>query len=442
VTADIKYVRTSDGVDIAYQVIGDGPMDLVVVPQIVSHLEYEWEHPSCRDFYTRLGSFARVIRFDKRGAGQSDRIGDVAPTIDNRLEDVRSVMGAVGSEQAALMGISEGGTIAAIFAATYPARTKALIMSSSVVSFRAKEGMEGLGFPSDVFETMVQTIREWWGTGTMVTVMNGSAADDPRAREWWARFERLAGTPGSLEAAFRMNIDLDVTSVIPLIQAPTLLVYRSDELWIEHGRYFAKAMPEARLVELPGQDHLPWVGDYVPVAEAIEEFLTGRHAAPRTDRALATVLFTDVAGSTDKGAQLGDRRWRSVLDSLDDHTANAVRTWDGRVVKSTGDGHLATFVGPTSAIRCAEAINGAVRSLGVEVRSGLHSGEIEFRGADVSGIAVNIANRVAELASPREILVSRTVTDLVAGSGLEFDERGEHELKGVPGRWQLYAVRS
>ncbi len=438
---ETHYVRTEDGVDIAYSVVGDGPIDVVVVPQFISHIEFEWEHPGCRSFYERIGSFARVIRFDKRGAGLSDRIGDKAPTVDQRLEDIQAVMRATGAEQPCVLGCSEGGTISAVFAATYPQQVRALIMCASPVRSMWDESFP-IGLPVAFYEPLTKALFENWGTGVVGPTMEAAASTDPSKKDWWARLERLAGTPNSVEAVWRMSADLDIRPVLPLISAPTLLIYRVSDLWNEQGRYAAKLMPSAKIVQPPGSDHLPWAGDWEPIADEIEEFLTGRHAAPRVDRALATVLFTDVVQSTSKTAALGDRRWRSLLDSFDERTSQEVTNWNGQVVKNTGDGHLATFTGPTSAIRCASAIREAVRSLGVEVRSGLHSGEIEFRGKDVSGIAVNIASRVSALASGDEILVSRTVTDLVAGSGLEFDDRGEHELKGVPGRWQIYAVKN
>jgi class 3 adenylate cyclase len=437
----IRYVRTSDGVDIAYQVIGDGPHDLVVVPQIVSHLEFEWEHPSCREFYERIASAGtRVIRFDKRGMGMSDRIGDLAPTIEQRIEDITAVMGATGSSEATVLGISEGGTVALVYAATYPALVPSLVLCGTPMSFDPNDPDTAL--PTEMFEAALDTIRDQWGTGGIVVIMRPSAMADPIERQWWGRLERLAGTPKAIDAVFRMNLDLSVDHVLPLVRVPALLVYREHEMWIRHGEALESRLPSASLVRIPGPDHIPWLGDGADATvDAITTFLTGRHPEPRTDRALATVLFTDVSQSTARTADVGDRKWRSLLDALDAETSREVANWSGKIVKQTGDGHLATFVGPTSAIRCASAIRSSVRNLGIEVRSGLHSGEVELRGDDVSGIAVNIANRVSSLADAGEILVSRTVTDLVAGSGLEFDDRGEHELKGVPGRWQLYAVR-
>ncbi len=440
-TPETHYVRTSDGVDIAYSVCGDGPIDIVAVPQIFSHLEFELEHPKARAYFERLASFARLIRFDKRGAGLSDRIGDNAPTVDQRLEDIHAVLRATGSERPCLLGTSEGGGVCAMFAATRPDLVQALVMCNAPVGAVADAEI-GIGITSEVYESVTKALEDNWGAGFTASVMEASSANDPSTKDWWARLERLAGTPKSIIACWRMNYAFDISSALPLVSAPTLLIYREKDLWYVQGRYAASHIPGATFLEFPGTDHVPWAGDWEPIADAIEEFFTGRHPAPRMDRALATVLFTDVVESTAKGAQLGDHRWRALMDSFDDRAKREVANWNGQIVKGTGDGHLATFPGPTSGIMCAAAIRKTVQGLGLHVRSGLHAGEIELRGSDVSGIAVNIASRVSSLASADEILVSRTVTDLVAGSGLEFDDRGEHELKGVPGRWQLYAVRS
>ncbi len=437
---ETRYVRTRDGVDIAYCVHGDGPVDILAVPQLFSHLEFEWEHPQARAYFERLACFSRLIRFDKRGAGLSDRIGDVAPTVDDRLEDIHAVMKATETDRPVLLGTSEGGGICAMFAATQPDLVRALVMCNAPIGVTQDEEI-GLGITPEMYETVTRALEDNWGTGITASIMEAAAGPDPTTKDWWARLERLAGTPKSIIACWRMNYEFDVTPALPLVQVPTLLVYRTKDLWHVQGRHAAQRIPDAKFLEFPGSDHIPWAGDWEPIADAIEEFITGRHPLPRADRALATVLFTDLVASTAKGAEVGDRAWHSLLDAFDDRSGREVQNWNGTVVKSTGDGHLATFAGPTSAIRCASAIRDAVRPLGIQVRSGLHTGEIELRPQDVTGIAVNIASRVSSLANADEILVSRTVTDLVAGSGLEFDDRGEHELKGVPGRWRLYAVK-
>jgi class 3 adenylate cyclase/alpha-beta hydrolase superfamily lysophospholipase len=434
------YAKASGGVHIAFQVVGDGPADLLLVPGWVSHLDFAWEEPSFARFLGRIASFARLILIDRRGTGLSDRVTDL-PTLEQRMDDVRVVMDAAGSERASVFGISEGGPMCSLFAATYPERTSALVLYGTFAT-----GFGDADYPSlrtrANMEELLATIASQWGTGTVSGWLSPSVAGDPRLGEAWARFERLAVSPGGAVDMVRMGMDADVRSVLPVIRVPTLVLQRAgDQITpVAEGRYLADHIPGARYVELEGDEHFPWLGNSDALLDAVQEFLTGVTGAVEPDRVLATVLFTDIVGATEKASALGDRKWRECLDLHDAHVRRELERHRGQEIKTTGDGFLAAFDGPARAIRCAAAIRDATRLLGLEVRAGLHTGECERRGGDLFGLSVHIGARVAALAGPGEVLVSGTVKDLVAGSGLRFEDRGTRVLKGVPGEWRLFAV--
>jgi class 3 adenylate cyclase len=430
-----RYAKSGD-VHIAYQLFGDGPINLVIVPGFVSNVECSWEEPNCARFLMRLAGFARVVTFDKRGTGMSDKAAQL-PDIDARMEDLRAVMDAAGMDEAALLGISEGAPLSILFTATYPERSRALVLYGSFSRF-------DYWFPSSgVLSVFFDYVEQRWGSGDSVQRFAPSHAGDAAFRQWWGRNERLGASPADALALLRMNSQIDVSGILPAVQAPTLVIHRTSDkiVRIEGGRDMAARIPRARLLELPGSDHLYFVGDNTDaIADAIEEFLTGSRAPALVDRVLATVLFTDIVGSTAKAAELGDRRWRDLLDQHYAVIRSALARFRGREVKSTGDGVLATFDGPARGVRCARAIVDQIRTLGLEIRAGLHTGECEIIGDDVGGIAVHIGARVAELAAAGEVLVSGTVKDLVAGSGLQFGDRGPQVLKGIPGEWRLFAA--
>jgi pimeloyl-ACP methyl ester carboxylesterase len=437
----------SGGLSIAYATYGDGPFDVVFVPGFVSHVEMGWDL-GYGPIRRRLGSFARLIFFDKRGTGMSDRVAGI-PTLEERMDDVRAVMDAAGSERAALVGLSEGGPLSLMFAATYPERVTSLVVWGSAACFHASDD-----YPVEIPELwpqMPDLMADNWGTGFVLgSLVRPHSELNPAQRAELlaetARFERNWATPGAVRQLMQMNFQLDCRPVLPAISAPTLVLHREGDpvVPLPHGRWLADHIPGARLTVLPGNWHfgaLP--GDDEDLLDEIEEFLTGsRTAAVVTDRVLKTVVFTDIVGSTEKASTLGDRRWRQVLDTTDQVVQSEVRRFGGQLVKSTGDGHLATFDGPARAVRCAEAVQRGVQRLGIQLRAGLHTGEVELRDDDVGGIAVHIGARVAALAGPGEVLCSRTVVDLVAGSGLEFEGRGPHALRGVPREWELFAARA
>jgi len=437
-----QYAKSGD-VHIAYQVSGSGPLDLVYVPGFVSHLECDWEHPLPARFFQRLSSFSRLIRFDKRGTGLSDRVGDM-PTLEERMDDVRAVMDAVGSERAALLGASEGGPMSALFAATYPERTTALILYGSYAR-RSWASDHPYGWTEEQWKTALDRLERNWGTPNWgIETWAPSLAKDEGYRHYRANYSRLAASPGAAVAIWRMNKDIDVRHVLPAIRIPTLVLHRTgDRLTrVEQARDLAERIAGAKLVQLAGEDHTPWVGDADSIVTEIEEFLTGARHEAALDRVLATVLFTDIVGSTERAAELGDGRWRDVLDSYYSLARRQLARFRGRELDTAGDGLLAAFDGPARAIRCAAAIRDGVRALSLEVRAAVHTGECELIGEKMAGIAVHIGARVAALASPGEVLVTSTVKDLVAGSGIRFEERGAPALKGVPGEWHLYAATS
>jgi class 3 adenylate cyclase/dienelactone hydrolase len=433
---ETRYAR-SGGVNIAYQVVGDGPLDLVLVPGFVSHLDLDWDEPRSAHMLERLASFSRLIRFDKRGTGLSDRPGGL-PDLETRMDDVRAVMDEVGSERAALLGYSEGGPLCILFAATYPERTSALALYGTYAKRRDPDDDYPWAPTRVEREAYAKRIEREWGWQTDMARMCPTA--DEAMERWWAARAHAAASPGAAAALILMNSEIDVRHVLPTIGVPTLVLHRSGDLdsRVDEGRYIAARIPGARFVELPGIDHVPWI-DADQVVDEIEEFLTGVRPAPEPDRVLATVLFTDIVGSTERATELGDRRWAELLERHRVAVRRELERFRGREVDSAGDGFLATFDGPARAIRCAAAVRESVRGLGLELRAGLHTGECELTGGKVTGIAVHTGARLASEAGPGEVLVSATVHDLVSGSGIRFEDRGEHELKGVGAR-RIYAV--
>jgi pimeloyl-ACP methyl ester carboxylesterase len=433
-----RYVKSGE-VHIAYQVLGDGPIDLLWVPGFVSHLEYDWEHPRPARFFRRLASFSRLIRFDKRGTGLSDRVA--IPTLEERMDDVRAVLDATGSSRAALIGVSEGGPMSLLYAATYPERTSALVLYGSYAR-RAWAPDHPFGVTSERMRGILETLEKDWGASVAMEIWSPSMLGDDAYKQWRATYLRLAASPGAAISVMRMNMEIDARHVLPAIGVPTLVLHRTgDRLTpVDQARHMAKHIRCAKLVELPGEDHTPWVGDTDALLDEIEEFLTGIRHGPEPDRILATVLFTDIVGSTKRAVELGDRDWGELLEQHHAIVRRQLARFRGHEVNIAGDGFLATFDGPGRAIRCAVSICREVRSLGIDVRAGLHSGECQVEDSKVEGIAVHIGSRVAATAKPGEVLVSSTVKDLVVGSGIAFEDRGMHALKGVPGEWHLFAV--
>jgi class 3 adenylate cyclase len=442
-TPTVHYAKDGD-LHIAYQVWGNGPVDLVLVWGLFSHCEMFWDDPPMARFLESLGRFARVIQFDKRGTGMSDAVPGI-PTLEERMDDVRIVMEAAGSERAALFGESEGGPMSSLFAATFPERVSHLVLFGPLIRLIADATFEHAFSPA-VFEQWLAAMVETWGTGVMMAIAAPSRVDQAAAVELGARFERIALSRGAFRNLMLANAQMDIRPVLPTIAVPTLVLHRRDDalVRVEQGRYAAAHIPGARFVELSGGDHYVGTGDSDALRREIEQFVTGIESVADTDvdRVLSTVLFTDIVSSTETAARLGDRKWRDLLDDHDHLVADEVARLRGRLVKSTGDGALATFDGPARAVRCAQSISDSVRRLGVEIRAGVHTGEVELRGEDVGGIGVHIGARVASVAAASQVLVSRTVVDLVAGSGLEFAAAGVHTLKGVPGEWPLFAALS
>ncbi len=435
-----RYARSGD-VGIAYQVYGEGEIDLVLAFPFLSHLDLMWESPAIAHFLDRLGSFARVLVFDRRGVGLSDPV-DGAPTLEERMDDVRAVMDAAGSERAALLGMSEGATMCMLFAATYPERTSALVLWGAMARSTAAPDYPWAPQKEAAVEAQEELIQPLWGQGATIEIFSPSMAGNEAAREFQARFERQAASPMRVQQLFRMFLDTDVRDALALIQAPTLILHRRQDRAVNYraARWLAERIEGSRYVELEGEDHFPWVGDSEAPLAAIEEFLTGVRPGPAPERVLATVLFTDIVDSTRLATELGDRRWRGLLERHGEATRAQLRRFEGREIKSTGDGFLATFDGPTRGAECARAIAEEMPGLGIEVRAGLHTGEVELIGEDVGGIAVHVAARIAALAGPRQVLASRTVRDLAVGSAVRFDSAGRHALKGVPDEWDVYTV--
>jgi class 3 adenylate cyclase len=438
---ETRYAR-SGPYNIAYQVVGDGPFDLLWIPGFVSNIELAWEEPLLARYLTRLARFSRLILFDKRGTGMSDRVSpDALPTLEERMQDLVVVLDAVGSKRAALLSDSEGGNLATLFAATRPDRTIALVTAGIFAKRIWSPDYPWAPTPEQRARDIEATERDWGGIASMADLAPSVAGDPAIARRIAAYFRRSA-SPGAAAALLRMNSQIDIRGILPTITVPTLVMHRTGDRDsnVEEGRWIAGQIPGARFLELAGEDHIPWVGDQDTLLDAVEHFLTGSIPARAVDRVLATVLFVDIVGSTQRAAALGDARWTELLDSFFTTVRRELERHRGRLVDTAGDGMLATFDGPARAVRCAFAIQAAVRPLGLEIRAGVHTGEIELGHEGVKGIAVHIGARVAAQAGDGEVWTSSIVRDLVPGSGLVFEDRGVHTLKGVPDQWRLFEV--
>jgi len=444
-TPRTRYARADDGAHIAFQTVGDGPPDLIFIPWWWNHLESQWDDPLISHFLDRLATFSRLILFDMRGVGLSDpaSLNDL-PTLERWMSDAKAVLDAVGSTAAIVLGHGDGGLIATMLAATYPDRVSALVLLDAYALLAADDGYEG--FERSFLQQMLAAFADFWGSGEIgwVKMIAPSRAGDEAFRDQIARLERGSVSPGAAAAMQLMIGKLDVRPVLPAVSAPTLvLLHRANTYVPAHfGRYLAANITSSRLIELEGADHLYWVGHADTTLDEIEQFATGARSQPRIERILATVLFTDIVGSTQRAVELGDVRWSQVLEHHQAAVRRQVERFRGEEIKTMGDGFLVIFDAPARAIACACAIRDAVRQMGMEIRAGLHTGEIERSATDVAGLAVHIGQRVSSLATAGEVLVSRTMVDLVVGSGLRFRDRGEHELKGVPGAWRLFAVDS
>jgi pimeloyl-ACP methyl ester carboxylesterase len=437
----IRYAD-SNGVSIAFRVLGDGPSELVFVTGFVGHLEVMFEYPAVRRFFERLASFSRLVIYDKRGQGLSDR-PDHAPTLEESMDDLRAVIDAAGLTRPAIFGISEGGPMAILFAASQPERVSGLVLYGTWPRVVQSPDYEFGVDPEDV-GGLIQLMREDWGGPVGVHLWAPSVAEDEGFCDWWARFLRSGTSPRGVIELLRLYEEIDVRHALPAIETPTLVLHKDGDLLIPHmhGEYLAEHIPGARYVELSGVDHLPFTEDADALLDEIEEFVVGTRSSRDPERRLATVLFTDIVGSTDRAATMGDRRWRDVVEMHDDVVRKALARHRGQEIKTMGDGFLASFDGPARAIRCAQQIVAEAARIGVQVRAGVHTGECDVVGNDLAGLAVNIGARVGALADAGEVLVSQTVKDLVVGSGIEFEDRGTHTLKGVPGEWRLYASQA
>jgi pimeloyl-ACP methyl ester carboxylesterase len=440
-TPDTKYA-SSGGINIAYQVIGDGPLDLVLVPGWVSNIEVFWEEPNFARFLRELSSFARLILFDKRGTGLSDRVVDVS-TLEQRMDDVRAVLDAIGSKRAALLGYSEGGPMCALFAATYPERTSALIMVGSYAR-RLRTSDYPFGPTPEQHDAWLVEITRNWGGPVGLEDRAPTLANDLSFRQWWSHFLRASCSPSAVLALTKANAEIDIRYILTSIQVPTFILHCSGDKTMEvgHSQYLADQIPGAKLVLVDSDDHLPWASGAAEIVSNTREFLTGRRHEHHSDSVLSTIMFTDIVGSTEKVIAAGDRQWTDLLEAHNAAVRRELATYRGREVNTTGDGFVAIFDGPARAVRCAFAVKEAVRRVGIEIRSGIHTGECEMRRDSISGVSVHIAARIAALASAGNVVVSRTVKDLVAGSGISFDDLGDHTLKGVPDQWRLYQVVS
>jgi class 3 adenylate cyclase len=441
VEPEIRYAKTEEGY-VGYQVFGQGPFDVLFIGNWASNIEVMWEHPSMVRFLDRLGSFARVISFDKRGAGVSDPVPlGALPTLEQWMDDARVVMDAAGSDRPALIGDAEGGPMAMLFAATYPERTRALVLINTFARMLRADDYP-IGMPTESAEKLLQLWEPAWGTGSVLELTAPSVAGDARMQQWVSRYMRLSAPKLAATRIYRWVLNVDVRSVLTTIQAPTLVLHRAENRHYRAplGRYLADHIPGAKYVELPGADWYPPFVNSDRGLDEIEEFLTGARPALQQDRILATVLFTDIVASTERAASLGDQEWLDLLEAHDRLVRVHLERFRGKEVKTTGDGFLATFDGPARAVRCASELANAVRPLGLQIRAGLHTGEVEVLNGNVGGIAVHIAARVMAAASDGGVMVSQTVKDLVVGSGIEFVDRGSHSLKGVPGEWHLYEV--
>ncbi|MGH2709732.1 MAG: adenylate/guanylate cyclase domain-containing protein [Actinomycetota bacterium] len=440
---ETTYAKTEEGY-VAYQVFGEGPLDILFIPTWTTNLDVMWEEPSLARYLDRLASFGRVICFDKRGTGVADPVPlSSLPTLEQWMDDARVVMDAAGSDRAALIGDTEGGPMAMLFAATFPDRAASLVLINSFARMIRDEDYP-IGLPEEAVPKLMEWYEASWGRPEFIDFLAPSVVGNDRFRSWFARYMRLSVGLGQATRQYSgALLRFDVRAVLPSIRVPTLVVQRAEAAWhrAAFGKYLAEHIPGAKYIELPGADTFPFhAGDFEPIVDEVQQFLTGARVMPAADRVLATVMFTDIVGSTERAAQIGDERWLDLRDRHDLLVRTSLERFRGREVKTTGDGFLATFDGPGRAVTCASEIAEAVRELGIEIRVGLHTGEVELRNADLGGIGVHIAQRVMAAASPGEILVSRTVKDLVAGSEIDFEDRGSHELKGVPGEWALYEV--
>ena len=436
-----QYAYTADGAALAYQVLGDGPIDVLYVPQSISAIDIIWEEPRVARFFERLASFSRLILFDRRGSGSSSHWGAPLP-LEDQIDDVKTVMDAAGAQRPHVFALLEGGAMAMLFAATMPERVASLTLYATFARNVKEDGYDWTLTPEERLE-LLETAVEDWGRGDMIRVWASFHGEDPSLRAWLGRLQRRSMAPDEWRRVFHINGALDLRPILPTVRVPTLVLHRTDDTAIDvrHSRYIAEHVPGARLVEFPGSDNLMFVGDSDAILAEIEEFLTGARPHREPDRVLATVLFTDICHSTELASELGDARWRALLTDHHASMRRRVTEYGGREVKTIGDGVLATFDGPARAIRAARGIVDDSAGEGLDVRAGLHTGEIEVIGADVGGLAVHIGARVVAQAQAREVLVSGTVKDLVVGSGLDFEPRGSHELRGVPGEWALWAVR-
>lgn len=438
---DIRYAKSGD-VHLAYHVLGQGPPDLVLVPGFAWHLECGWENQAFASMWRRVASFCRLITFDKRGTGLSDRVSNAdLPTLEDRMDDVRAVLDAVGSEKTSVIGFWEGGPMATLFAATYPERTDRLILCGAHAAFRPQPDYPW-ALDEEQYRQFLQVMDTTWGQGDVLGALAPSLVDDAHNKRWCARMERMAASPGAARALTTMNRDVDVRHVLAAVRVPTLVIQITEDpvTPLAVGRYIAASIAGAKVVEIPGRDHFPWVGNADTAVSEIREFLTGECEPVEIDRVLATILFVDIVSSTARAAALGDARWGTVLQAFYAAARSQIERFRGRQIKTTGDGLLATFDGPARSIRCAGALRRVAADLGLSIRAGLHTGECEMRDDDIGGIAVHIGARIADRAAADEVLVSSTVRDLVAGSGITFDSRGAHPLKGVPGEWQVFAA--
>lgn len=438
---EVHYAKSGD-VHIAYQVFGKGPENLVIVPGFISHIDNAWDSPEQARWLNYVARRARVVMFDKRGTGLSDRLGQL-PNLDQRMDDARAVMDAAGIERAAVMGVSEGGSLAALFAASHPERCSALILYGTFARFSD-------WFPTQQkFDRFLNYVETSWGTGNSIAGFAPSKKNDAEFHRWWGRFERLGGSPSAVINLMRMNSEINIDNILPSIRVPTLVLHRTEDptVSIEAGRFLAAHIPNAKLVELDGPDHTYWVGDNaMHIADLILDFSAQPGAKARSiaepRRMLATILFTDIVDSTSRASEMGDKAWRELLRAHDATVRREIARFRGNEVKSLGDGFLILFDGPARAIHCAQAITEAMAPLGIKVRAGLHTGEVERTEADVLGIAVHLTARIMDTAGAGEVVISRTVKDLVAGSGIAFDDAGEHSLKGIEEKWQLFKVRT
>jgi pimeloyl-ACP methyl ester carboxylesterase/class 3 adenylate cyclase len=440
VTPEIRYAKSGD-VHIAYQAFGRGPNNIVIIPGFISHIEHVWDSPEQSRWLNHLARRARVVLFDKRGTGLSDRLGQL-PNFDQRMDDARAVMDAVGISRAAIMGVSEGGSLAALFAASHPQRCSALILYGAFARFSD-------WFPTEQkFNGFLNYVETAWGTGNSVASFAPSKRGDKEFQHWWGRFERLGGSPTAVINLMRLNSEINIENILQSVPVPTLVLHRTEDptVSIQAGRFLATHIPNAKFVELEGPDHIYWLGENaLQIADIISEFITRpgmeAHSVIEAQRMLATILFTDIVNSTSQARELGDNEWRKLLLAHDATVRREIARFRGKEVKSTGDGFLVLFDGPARAIHCSLAIIEGMVPLGMQIRAGLHTGEVERTKVDVHGIAVHIAARVMETASVGDVMISRTVKDLVSGSGIQFDDAGEHSLKGIEEKWCLYKVR-